>query len=87
MASRNARLSPIHIEALNLIDLEFYDGMKHWYVPRRPRSFTRVRKDWKAYHDHLATNLPTDQNQIAIFFAQRDNLFVDLLYDGSRTGL
>ena len=42
MASRATSLSPAHVEALNLIDLEFHGD-----------KFKKIRKAWKTYLDHL----------------------------------
>ncbi len=72
MATRAARLSPAHVEALNLIDLEFPGSRKH---------FKRVRSAWKAYFAHLDEKNPQDAQLQAVFFAKRNELFTDLLYE------
>lgn len=72
MATRAARLAPAHIEALNLIDLEF---------PATRKRFKRVRTAWKAYRTHLNEAVPEDPQIGAVFFAKRDELFTDMLYE------
>jgi hypothetical protein len=69
MATRAARLSPEHVRAINMIDLEFYGGgikEKH------------VREAWKQYLDHLNTKF--DMNAANIWTVRQDELFIDLLY-------
>lgn len=66
MRTRASSLNPDHVQALNMIDVEFYDGRK--------RSGSVLRA-WKAYLDHLNTPGPT----IEIWGAKREELFIDLL--------
>lgn len=72
MATRAARLSAAHVEALNLIDLEF---------PSDKKQFKRVRSAWKAYHTHLGENVPEEAQVQAVFFSKRQDLFEDMLYE------
>jgi hypothetical protein len=72
MATRAARLAPAHIEALNLIDIEF---------PATHKPFKKVRSAWKAYLSHLREPLPDDQQVKPVYFAKREELFTDLLYE------
>ena len=53
MATRGALLSPAHVEALNMIDLEFAG---------RGRKNETVKTRWKEYLDHLCS-LPDDPEQ------------------------
>ena len=77
MSTRATRLAASHIEALNLINIEF--------GTTKPR-FKRVRSAWKAYFTHLGETVPTDTQQ-PVFFAKRDELFTDMLYEmGSALG-
>src|SRR5258708_1933587 len=70
MATRAARVSPEHVQALNMIDLEFYrGGVKH----------RRVRDAWKAYLDHL--NRRYDKDNVAAWGLKREELFIDLLFE------
>jgi hypothetical protein len=69
MATRAARISPEHVKALNMIDLEFYGGRN---------KEKRVREAWRAYLDHL--NVQYDKDHAAASEIRRDELFVDLLY-------
>jgi hypothetical protein len=67
MATRASTLSPEHVQALNMIDIEFYGRNK------RSRD---VVEAWKAYLDHLNDRSLT----MEIWNAKRIDLFVDLLY-------
>jgi hypothetical protein len=72
MATRAARLAPNHIEALNMIDLEFPATREH---------FKKVRSAWKAYRAHLSEKPPGDAQAHPVFYAKRGDLFTDLLYE------
>ena len=70
MATRAARVSREHVQALNMIDLEFYGG------GTREK---RVREVWRQYLDHLNTQY--DKAAAATWSMRQDELFVDLLYE------
>jgi hypothetical protein len=65
MKTRQLRLSPDHVAALNLIELEFYGR-------------TKVIEPYRAYMQHLSSPLPTPTEQDRYFEARHD-LFVDLI--------
>src|SRR6266700_3331657 len=70
MATRSATLTPHHIEALNLVEAEFYSGSSE---------DRKVIDSWKLYLAHLNdTNYPLDA-----WGARRSDLLVELLYDMS----
>jgi hypothetical protein len=71
MATRAARLSPVHVEALNLIDIEF--------SPTDKRD-KKVKSAWKAYFAHLGERMDDPQTQ-PLVLAKREELFTDLLYE------
>ncbi|QYM78725.1 hypothetical protein K0B96_15695 [Horticoccus luteus] len=68
MATRASSLSPTHVEALNLIDIEF---------DHRGAEEKRVVSAWKLYHAHLGDHSypPESWNH------RRAELLVDLLHD------
>lgn len=66
MATRASRLSLDHVQALNTIDIEFR-GMGRRGKP--------VLEAWKAYLNHLNTQLSPD-----VWLSRSDDLFVDLLF-------
>jgi hypothetical protein len=68
MATRAYRLSHQHVEALNMIELEYHDC--------RLKKGKKVIDAWKAYHDSLNYSLANDST-----FQKRDDLFIDLLYE------
>jgi hypothetical protein len=71
MATRASGLAPEHVQALNMIDMEFHGA---------DRKSKAVLNAWKAYLDQL--NSP--QLDSAVWGARREDLFVDLLYEMSR---
>lgn len=54
MATRRARLSPDHVQALNMIDLAFY-GRRDAGTHRPTRTEIAVTDAWHVYLDHLST--------------------------------
>jgi hypothetical protein len=68
MATRGTPLSPRHVEALNMIDLEFKDDR-----------FRDVREAWKSYLDHLNAAIETDHAAAQIWAAKRPDLHTALL--------
>lgn len=70
MATRAARVSAEHVQALNMIDLEFYGG---------GAKEKKVREVWRQYLDHLNTR--HDKEAAAAWGMRQDDLFVDLLYE------
>ncbi|MEX0622524.1 MAG: DUF6680 family protein [Saccharospirillum sp.] len=59
MATRAANLSSEHVQALNMIDLEF-----------RGKKYKAVTNSWKAYLDHLAS-FPKDDEQLQVQWNER----------------
>lgn len=72
MATRAARLSPEHVQALNMIDLEFYGG---------GTKEKGVREAWKQYLDHLNTRYENDTT--GAWSIRQLDLLIDLLYQMS----
>lgn len=86
MSTRQQRLSPEHVKALNMIDLEFYGARSSAYTQRRSAGEKAVIDAWKEYLDHLNTG-PGMQPPAEVatqWIARRDDLFVELLYAMSR---
>lgn len=67
MATRARKLGQDHVEALNMIDIEFAGSS--------PRE-TQVTRAWKMYLDHL--NRPSISGEA--WLAKSEELFVDLLF-------
>lgn len=79
MATRGARLHADHVRALNMIDLTFYGPVRlgrAW----RPKRDQAVLDSWKEYLDHLGDPAHITPNNPDAIFAQRDELFVNLLF-------
>lgn len=67
MATRASQLAPAHVEALNMIDVEFYGNNK------KDKDVTIA---WKAYIDHLTDeNYPKESWHI-----KKTDLLIELLY-------
>lgn len=81
MATRGTPVSPSHVEALNVIDLEFSE--------KDPKEKS-VLEAWKIYHSHLY-DVPRNyedtsyQSKMEVWDAKRKECLVDLLYAMSQT--
>lgn len=71
MGTRASRLNPEHVQALNMIDIEFHGSES---------KSKAVLNAWKAYLDQLNTS----QSEPAVWLSKKEDLFVDLLYEMSR---
>lgn len=79
MSTRAQRLHREHVQALNMIDLEFYGRkipiIKIRYQTKKEQTVTHA---WKSYNSHL--NKIHDYPDINIWVSKSDDLFTDLLY-------
>ncbi len=66
MATRAARVSAQHVQALNMIDFEFYNN-------------ERIRELWKIYLDHFGTQY--EESEISLWISRGDDFFIDLLHE------
>ncbi|MCE5280748.1 MAG: hypothetical protein LLG93_01485 [Deltaproteobacteria bacterium] len=76
MATRAARLSLDHVQALNMIDLVFY-GRRFLGKLYRTKSEQKVIDVWHEYLDQLATE--HDEKTLEIWNAKKEELFLNLL--------
>jgi hypothetical protein len=67
MRTRQARIDPLHVSALNLIELEFYGHEK-------------VITAYRAYTKHLNAHFPSENEALDRHLAEGDDLFSDLLF-------
>lgn len=74
MQTRGVRLDPVHVAALNILEIEFYyDG--------------KVRKAFQEYIRHLSAPMP-ERAEEKRFLEQRSDLFMNLLFEvGSSVNL
>ncbi|WP_370546498.1 DUF6680 family protein [Edwardsiella tarda] len=84
MSTRATRLSVEHVQALNLIDIEFYGRLIPLLKIRHQTKLEQeVTHAWHAYIDHLneigMKNMHGDQD-ISKFDGRIDELFTDMLY-------
>jgi len=70
MATRAATVSPEHVQALNMIDLEF-----------RGTRYRPVTAAWKTYLDHLGSYPKDDEKRQAVWGERRIDLLTSLLLD------
>lgn len=74
MQTRGVRLDPVHVAALNVVEIEFYKDQQ-------------VRHAFQSYIQHLSSPMPAVKEQDR-FFDQRSDLFMNLLSEiGSSVGL
>ena len=67
MQTRGIRLDPVHVAALNILEIEFFNE-------------AAVRVAYKSYIEHLSSPMPAVNEQDR-FFDQRADLFMSLLYE------
>ena len=67
MATRAYRLSHAHVEALNMIEIEFYDC--------RNSKGKKVMESWRSYFDNLADS-DLQKNDHKTWLSQQDNKFM-----------
>ena len=74
MATRagDPRISPAHVQALNVIDVEF---ASEWSDTRK-QSLSVVIDAWKEYLDHLNTPADADESWVV----RNNDLFIDMLH-------
>lgn len=77
MATRAARVSADHVQALNMIDLVFY-GRRVLGIHRRSKDETSVLDAWHEYLDHLNTKY--EKENFSLWATKGDELFVNLLF-------
>lgn len=66
MRTRRARLDPLHVSALNLIELEFYGNES-------------IRSAYRTYAKHLNSHFPQESEALDRHLREGDDLFNDLL--------
>lgn len=81
MATRAARVSHQHVQALNQIDIEFY-GRRLIGTRFQTPSEKAVTNAWRVYSDHLNNRYP--ENELARWIEDGDKLFAKLLFELSR---
>ncbi len=74
MATRAARVSQEHVQALNMIDIEFY-GKQIFHKRWQSKKEKDVVDAWKEYLDHLNTH----QESLSFWVENGHNLFTKLL--------
>jgi hypothetical protein len=78
MGTRSERLNRIHVNALNMIDIEFY-GRTFFGTRWATLSEKTVTNAWKNYNDHLNANSQYTDKEL--WSKRMDDLFITLLYE------
>lgn len=71
MATRAARLSPNHVEALNAVPIEFYGNNE---------SLRSIVDKWKSYIAHMSETIGEGGMSLEVWNKTCNDLFFDLLY-------
>jgi hypothetical protein len=79
MATRATRLAPEHVQALNRIDIEFFDTSHRENARNKP-----VVEAYRAYLDKLSEDPEQTEAAIRLWNQTCDDLFIDLLFEMSR---
>ena len=80
MSTRAQKLSNNHVEALNMIDIEFY-GRRIFGIKFQTNKEKAITNGWKNYNDHLKTNFSPENE--GLWSVNRDIYFNKLLYEMS----
>lgn len=72
MRTRAAKISPPHVDALNLVEIEFHN-------------FPNVKQAWQRYMENLFTSAPGDAGEQSNFFVRREQLFIKLIQEVANT--
>ncbi|MAX50629.1 MAG: hypothetical protein CMH22_01455 [Methylophaga sp.] len=79
MSTRAERLNRDHVQALNMIDIEFYGRLlpflKTRYQTRKEQAVTHA---WKSYNSHL--NQKDEYESLEQWIKKGDELFTNMLY-------
>ena len=79
MATRDAKVSPAHVRALNMIDLEF-SGMRYLRKPKPAPADQETLKAWKVYREHLNEPFDTQSQEATAEWTRRgDGFFLEML--------
>lgn len=80
MATRGARLSQPHVEALNMIPIAFY-GRRYFGRQWQTAAERRVSIAWRDYFAHLASDATRlTEPQVAVYLSDRNDKFINLLH-------
>lgn len=81
MATRAERLSRDHVQALNMIDIEFY-GRRIFGTQFQSLREKTVTNSWKNYNQHL--NEKSNYESLDLWVKKGDELFTKVLYEMSK---
>jgi hypothetical protein len=80
MSTRAERLSREHVQALNMIDIEFY-GRRLFGTRYQTSKEKKVTNAWKNYNDHL--NQKNSYDTVESWVRDGDTLFTRIMYEMS----
>lgn len=80
MTTRRDDVSQYHVQALNMIDIDFY-GIRLFGKNWRTKKEKNVLTAWKTYLDHLNTPGELSGAVLDNWISKKDDLLADLLYE------
>lgn len=75
-----SRVSPEHVQALNMIDLAFYGKVKRGKT-NRTETEKKVLNAWKEYFSHLCSHHSATESAFEIWSQTGNQLFLNLLHE------
>ena len=82
MSTRAQTLSKAHVEALNMIDIEFYGNKLFGRIKHQSDAEKAVTNAWKNYNNHL--NIQSSADGFAVWNVNRFEFLNKLLYEMSK---
>jgi hypothetical protein len=82
MSTRGERLNREHVQALNMIDIEFY-GRRLLGSRIQTKNEKSVTNAWKNYNDNLSSK--SNYENLEMWLKDGDSLFIKLLYEMSQS--
>jgi hypothetical protein len=84
MATRAARVSPEHVQALNRIELQFGGGRVFGLILWQTAAERAVIEAWRIYYDKLSNKGEQTEDAIKAWNERCGDLFIDLMYAMSK---
>ena len=80
MGTRATRVAPDHVQALNMIDMEFSGRRFLALIPWQTKNEKAVTDAWHLYSDKLGELIGDSDEQANLWSSQCSGLFTDMLY-------
>ena len=80
MTTRATDIAPLHVEALNSIEVEFYPARRFFGIVQPKPSEKKVLDAWRIYINHVNTNMG-EGDALNRWVDRRKELLTDLIYE------